>query len=433
MAEEAGWWEPRGAGGGSRAVVRHAPDDDQYHYTDGRQVERMRAGLKAVVIPSARADGRSRAFDPTRASVVHVDPNAPDGGVVLDLAAVAKREVSQAMKESEFPHEVFYRLGETPRHQPPQESAVPPTAGPVPYAPPAVTLPSVPLPAPPQPAAAQPPVPYPYPYPSPYAPPPPPAADPGLQATLAALVSGISQMNQRFAAPPAPPPPAEPRGRQKKARLRAADRVVDDEAEEPRRPARRSRRDDDDGDEFDDNDLVPIGARPDRPTALPPYVRERDRRGDDEAEAEEAPPRRRKNQRVREMTAAEETPAVPLDAEIVGFDRLKIKFVEGPVAKKAKVQVFFDLAEMGTIGTFFHAVVEARECVALVYDSRYKEGQQYSPPDTGDKVFKIHVPDLKKSFSVSSMGFTFNLGVFDFVVLVKHDAEALDFNQSRED
>ena len=81
MSKRAAWWNPEN--GQDTDVIRHAPDDHNYHYPDNRQSERMRSGIgNTVIVPKALADGRSMAFDGTKASVVHVDPDAPDGGAV---------------------------------------------------------------------------------------------------------------------------------------------------------------------------------------------------------------------------------------------------------------------------------------------------------------------------------------------------------------
>jgi hypothetical protein len=186
MASDASWWtDPEAGKSGDQGapVVRHAPDDDHYHVPDREMLGKMRGSLvgQFAIIPAADKEGRSRGFDPTRAGPVHVDPDAPDGGVVFDPDAVRKSDLETAVETSRYPHQAFYKLGVSAAaigvgrrgraaapaapardnpHLPPGAYIVPsadPVQGPAPYEDvPVNPMPSFPQPAPiqhPQPAA----------------------------------------------------------------------------------------------------------------------------------------------------------------------------------------------------------------------------------------------------------------------------------------
>lgn len=98
----------------SAAVIRHAPDDGNYCLPDDRQLERMPPGIGLTIIPKANDDGTSAGFDGSIAGVVHVDPDAFNGGVIVDMRGLNQSNLDLAIKSSRFPHEVFYKLGRTP-------------------------------------------------------------------------------------------------------------------------------------------------------------------------------------------------------------------------------------------------------------------------------------------------------------------------------
>ena len=130
------WWNnPEQAD--SKPVVAHTPDETKYHYPDERQGSRMRSGIGAgVVIPRANNDGTSKGFDGRYAGVVHVDPDAPDGGAVVDCTQLNNEILSKAFEGSHYPHEVFYKLGVSPQNYQNQPTAPPPTVARVnPYVP----------------------------------------------------------------------------------------------------------------------------------------------------------------------------------------------------------------------------------------------------------------------------------------------------------
>jgi hypothetical protein len=109
----ASWWDNPGESGDDTPVIRHAPDDDNYHIPDWDQLSKMRGSKvgRFAIIPAAKRDGSSRGFDCTVAGPVHVDPDAPDGGVVFDPSQVSKQQIKQAISNSYYPHQAFYAMG----------------------------------------------------------------------------------------------------------------------------------------------------------------------------------------------------------------------------------------------------------------------------------------------------------------------------------
>lgn len=104
-------------------------------------------------------------------------------------------------------------------------------------------------------------------------------------------------------------------------------------------------------------------------------------------------------------------------AVIAGFETLKIPFINGPTAGKARSQAFFSLSNGAKMSATFHGIVEAKTCVVLVYDTRYEDGVQFMPPEALDGPIQLTVAASKKEYSVLSVGTVFRLGVLDFIVL----------------
>ena len=71
----------------------------------------------------------------------------------------------------------------------------------------------------------------------------------------------------------------------------------------------------------------------------------------------------------------------------------------------------------------YHDVIIGDSCIALVYDTRYEDGQQFLPPDRGTKKMGLHLPKEDKKFTISSMGMQFSIGVLDVIMLVLHQDE----------
>lgn len=427
-------------------TIRHAPDDSSYHTAPADQVSRMRGSRvgKFAIIPSARNNGLSRGFDPTVAGPVHVDPYAKDGGVIFDPDAVDSHEIEAAVAMSQYPHEAYYRLGTMANHGAVLTSDIPESAihvdtgrnaiMPNSYVTPHQVIEALPvLPVPPlnmdgksnpmqnQPTQAVQPVPYqpqqntqasvqpayvppqyalspaqyqPQ-YPLQYAPQPLPDIS-ALVASVSAMqqqmATVINQMNQRQSLPPTTGMSANPLPSSRTPKATSVPRSTDEDEE---------------------------NVRP---------IRQQVRRSPRTQEITDVEPDEyKKPQRVKDYVDSE---MPETDQVIVGFEKLNLAFVNGPLPLKAKRRVMFELPEAGQFSTVYHEVIDSARCVALVYDTRYVDGTQYVPPDLPDKVFSLHVPHMKKTIEVSSMGLTFSLGVFDVIVLVKAGDKALNYDDA---
>jgi hypothetical protein len=489
MSANASFWDNPEAQDNT-PVIRHAPDTNNYHVPDGDQLGKMRGSKvgRFAVIPAANKDGTSKAFDPTVAGPVHVDPDAPDGGVIFDASTVRRQDINRAVHSAMYAHQAFYQLG-TPApllgvgrnklaaydqqqsgfdvdagpnpHMPntyvtpsaktsetpsfvangygggpaghntlylaqeeqalnpvPPLGSLPPMAAPAPAQQPQQAyqpqMPPQPQPYYPQQNVGQPPPGY-YAPPQAYAPP-----DSNVQAMMAGMVTlqqqvaALTNQLSRSAPPQLPattgvshnPPPArqaissvpvELQGRRDQSRGDQND--FDDTARPIRRQVRRDKDTQDVVEETDDRSLV----------------RRRAGAEDDG-----------RRQTLREVEEA----GMEQEGVIFGFESLELPFVRGPLPEKAKKQVIFEIPGAGRHMARFHDIIVSKECIVLVYDTRYEEGQQYEPPVLDNQVIKLHVPKDKKNYTtynVSSMGFSYTFGVFDHIVLVKHDDEQLDY------
>jgi hypothetical protein len=401
MPTKAQDWDWDNPDNNDASAVRHAPDRDQYHLPDdimSRQIRPSRVGRFAT-IPAANANGTSKGFNVNEPSVVHVDPHAPDGGVIFDPAAVSKNDLDRAIAGSNYPHQVYYQLSGAPPlkrglNHVQEEQPVPP-------------MPQQPPPQPyHQPQVAQQPQPLPQAAPQPYPMmPPPPAyqAQPDMTMQLlaqiaqgmAALQQGMAASQQQQYAPQPPAPRVAPPREERMQTLPPEMRKV------------RGRGEDED-----------LSARP---------IRARRREEDDEEEAPPSPRRTRPSlveERRQTVKDYDERLAedAPRDGVITGFETLNLPWLTGPVGTKPRFQVFFDMPS-GRVSANFHDVIDSEHNVVLVYDTRYEDGMQYLPPDMNDQPLHITVPRLKKDFLVCSMGFHFQFGAFDMIVLVKPPSE----------
>lgn len=486
---DAPWWNPDSPQDG-KPLVRHAPTLHHYHHPDQRQLERMRSGIGTpVIVPKATSDGASPAFNANEPGVVHVDPDAPDGGAIVDLTHLNRASMRQALSRASYPHQVFYQLGVSPslvgrgfnqvayqnderaRHNSlmPNDYVVPKAAqdgsqsgysmhtpgyGPVVptvvngYSPPlpnpafqvAQETPSMlppvpqfpgqqpqqptgPAPAPagpvqqyaPQPQPQQyapPPQQYAPPQPQPYYPPPqPPPVDPNfiammqqMQATLGGLANGLTAVTQKVAEISSPPPrqnfpPAA------SVVSRARTRPVEDN------PYAKDAR----TNTFDDS-------------AMQPIPRGQQAREEGVGSGESYEDRRAQRENVQVRQTLDDLREEPRDGIIVGFETLKLPYVQGPKGLKPRRQVFFELPQVGNHSVRYHDVVVGKNSLTLVYDTRFEDGDMYVPPELGETEIRVHVPHLKKTFLVTSIGLTYPLGVFDQIVLPMHGQEALDLN-----
>lgn len=477
------WWEQPG-NGGDTPVIRHAPDDNQYHLaSDPDMIGKMRGSLvgRFAIIPAANKDGASKAFDPSVAGPVHVDPGAPDGGVVFDPTQVRKSDVEAAVTRAHYPHQVFYALGQSARELgidgrgsigravtgndalPRTNSRLPGTyiapqssgdgrqvyASPnIPYvqenstmaAPNLGQLPPLPA-AGPSPVSAQapamghtygqPPAPQPYPpqpyppQPQPYPPPygyPPAQPDQNMQAMMNAIV-GLQQQVQAIATARVVPPPA-PATQTGYADNRGAPPIhVSSVPVEMRQragtPPRRQP-------PHDDDDYADETARPIRRAAKRQQPETAD---DEEPRGLLSSHSGNKRQTVKEY---EESVRDAPEAVITGFETLNLSWLNGPLPGKPRRKVFFDIPGGGTHSAMYHDIIVTDVGdVVLVYDTRYEEGTQFLPPTLGPEIaisLSIQAPKKTESIvkQVCSLGLNFQFGVFDMIVLVKKPGEEVE-------
>lgn len=439
---QATFWNP---GHPKNDVVAHTPDETKYHYPDSRQGERMRAGMGGVVIPRANDDGTSKGFDGRVAGVVHVDPDAPDGGAVVDLSQVNGQSLYNAFAHSTYPHEVYYQLGVKPtaqQYQPqPQQAPEPPRVNPhVPggtYVVPKAaedgtqTLYQQPQggypvqPVPPMPPTGQPQVqqqqPAPMPAPAPVAPAPAPAPvapapAPMQQQPQYPPQPPYPQQPQQYQQPQPyyPPPPQDPAIAALTQQVAQLANVVGGMMQQqPVVPPGQYTQQQNPQSQLrtmpqGQQGMAPTPPMPPQPAAVPPRPKPID--------DEEYQPR----QSLREIEQHADMERQQDSGVIMGFETLEMKFINGPIPTKAKKEVYFQMPGMGTMSARYHEVVDGGSSVALVYDTRFEDGNQYLPPDMGEQQMRVSVPKLKKEWLCSSLGIHFNVGVLDIVVLIKH-------------
>jgi hypothetical protein len=103
-----------------------------------------------------------------------------------------------------------------------------------------------------------------------------------------------------------------------------------------------------------------------------------------------------------------------------------ITCVDGGV-KRPSIHVTFNMGKTGGIVTaHYHEIgfggpSDAPTCVVLVYDTRYDEGQQYTPSDLGSDhpiTLTIKHDGKSRSLSVCSVGLMFDLGCLQCVMLI---------------
>jgi hypothetical protein len=488
MAGDASWWDNPEAQGSDTPVIRHAPDSHNYHVPDSDQLYKMRGSKvgRFAVIPAANKDGTSKAFDPTVAGPVHVDPDAPDGGVIFDPDMVRKQDVNRVVAQSYYPHQAFYALGtpapllgvgtkkqaafvaqqeqngfgvdrgpnphmpntyvvpsastqpgrlsEVPAYhtqRPAQEefsvNGVPPLASlpPIPTNIPVPVQAPVPAPAtvPPQPPQFQQPPAY-YQPPAPYQPPP---MDPNMAAMMHAMVGlqqQVAALAQRPQMPQLPPTTGVSQNPMPVGRPLTTQPI---ELQRNRTAVPQYQHPD--SGEYDDETARPIRRVVKRNKEQEIEDQYDEVHGNERHEADEPP-----QQTVR---AYNERQNGQPEAVIAGFETLNLKFVTGPLPHKAKKQVIFEIPGAGKNLAKFHDVIDGGGCVVLVYDTRYDDGYQYVPPELGaETVITMHVKtgkDKMQTFRVASMGLHYSFGVFDHIVMVKAGGEGVDYGGEDED
>ena len=107
---------------------------------------------------------------------------------------------------------------------------------------------------------------------------------------------------------------------------------------------------------------------------------------------------------------------------------LEMPFLGLPVPVKPTKEIYFEMPQAGTMGARYHEVIEGGSCIALVYDTRYEDGYQWIPPALGDTKIQMTIPRENKTYTCSSLGIHFHIGVLDVVVLFKHDGGVIKEN-----
>lgn len=121
-----------------------------------------------------------------------------------------------------------------------------------------------------------------------------------------------------------------------------------------------------------------------------------------------------------EMTDSEVIKFLEVNAVQSAFSQLGIPFLSSDVPSKPGFTVYFEFGQFGTISAKYHHVVDSRDCVVLVYDTRFEYGQQYLPPSLDEKqTVRIEIPEKGTSYRVVSIGLNWSMGCLDFVLLIK--------------
>lgn len=107
-------------------------------------------------------------------------------------------------------------------------------------------------------------------------------------------------------------------------------------------------------------------------------------------------------------------------------DGLGMPFLGLSAPLKPQKEIYFEMPQAGTMGARYHEVIESGNCIALVYDTRYEDGYQWIPPSLGDTKIKMTMPRDNKTYTCSSLGIHFHVGILDVVVLFKHDDGDVD-------
>jgi hypothetical protein len=409
-----------------KPVVAHTPDPARYHKAGSDQAGPMRTGMRGVIIPRANNDGTSKGFRADEPGVVHVDPYIGDGGAVVDLSRLNKSAYDKAFQQSQYPSEVFYRLGQSSANLSPvqiQANVIKPTRE-NPLAPNSYVCPASKedgrqyFAQQEQPMAL------------------PPLNEPNRrETTTPSVVSGPSQPT--YAPPPQTPAPTynpqmqpvpqyvylpQPNAPDMSGLMSQLERIagkldyMDQRINNVEAAA------------FTKKAVAPIETG----VQFDPSLRGEDDTGE---EPVRSIPKRPKHPYTRksegEEIVIEEEPG---DRLIIGFETLKMNFVTGPIPTKPQYEVFFELPEAGTINARYHSVEEGIGCLVLVYDTRYEDGSQYSPPKLGRKVFPVSVlrgrgqsrgdrSRNKEIHNCCSIGLHFSVGILDIVVLIKDPSD----------
>ena len=120
---------------------------------------------------------------------------------------------------------------------------------------------------------------------------------------------------------------------------------------------------------------------------------------------------------------ADAKPAAVISRESViseAFAKLEIPFLTADVPSKPCFTVYFEFDQFGTLSSKYHQVIDSKQCLVLVYDTRFEYGQQYLPPvlDINQPV-TVGVQATGVNYQVASVGLSWTMGCLDFVLLIK--------------
>jgi hypothetical protein len=115
-----------------------------------------------------------------------------------------------------------------------------------------------------------------------------------------------------------------------------------------------------------------------------------------------------------------EPPEEAVEATLSELASLNIEFLQEGGPRRPQYETYFEMAKMGTMAARYHAVVSGRDCLALIYDTRFEDGFQYLPPNLGEAEITVSVPKLGDAvYTCSSLGLHWTLGCLDIIILIK--------------
>jgi hypothetical protein len=124
------------------------------------------------------------------------------------------------------------------------------------------------------------------------------------------------------------------------------------------------------------------------------------------------------------VVKVEEKEPAPELALLEGMSSLKIEFLAEGKPQRPQYDTYFEMPKMGTMQARYHAVVTGKDCMALVYDTRFEDGFQYLPPNLGAEEVQVSVPKLGDAvYTCTSLGLHWTLGCLDIVILIKINKE----------
>jgi hypothetical protein len=104
--------------------------------------------------------------------------------------------------------------------------------------------------------------------------------------------------------------------------------------------------------------------------------------------------------------------------------KLGIDFLEGPEAVRPGRSVVFNLGALGAMTTRYHDVVVKPDTITLYYDDRYAEGNKWAPPEKpASEYFELGVPHLNATFRCLSSYLRTSIGCLDILMFVKAEPQ----------